>query len=195
MITDKEVVDDFSSFYNSGGRHKTKIDGKHTVPYKTWHDMVRRCYRPSGSEQARVYSGCTISSEWLDYQDFAEWYEGNKFKGDEYHLDKDILIAGNKVYSPAFCRLVPRDINNLLTDSKRARGVYPQGVSYKKSNNRFVSQIKRYGEVCHLGLFDTPNEAYQVYKLAKEDYVKSVANKWADFIDKDTYSSLINWSL
>lgn len=31
-----------------------------------------------------------------------------------WHLDKDILLKGNKVYSPETCAFVPAKINSLL---------------------------------------------------------------------------------
>ena len=54
-----------------------------------------------------------------------------------YHLDKDILVKGNKVYSPETCCFVPQEINSLLVTSVRSRGDQPIGVSYNKLTQKY----------------------------------------------------------
>lgn len=181
--------------YNSGGKYKTKVRGKHEEAYKIWSDMMRRCYNPKMHAIQKSYSNYSVADEWHDYQNFAEWYEHQEHKGKGYALDKDILKIGNKVYSPDTCCLVPRELNSLLVDSRSARGVYPQGVSFKKKNNKFVAQISIDSVTTYLGLFDTVSEAYQTYKAEKERYVKIVATRWVGQIDTNVYLSLMNWSL
>ena len=44
---------------------------------------------------------------------------------DGKHLDKDLLVCNNKVYSPETCVFVPREINQFLTKSNNSRGKYP----------------------------------------------------------------------
>ena len=195
MITDKEVVDDFSSFYNSGGRHPVKVNGVNTKAYRVWRCMTGRCYKPRSKNEARNYADCFVSKEWQDFQGFADWYNSHEFKDLDYHLDKDILVLSNKIYSPDFCSLVPREINALFNDCKNIRGNDPQGVHFFKLRGKFKAKISRYGKQCHLGTFNTAIEAYDVYKKAKEDYVKSVAKDWAKYISKDVFSALMQWEL
>lgn len=45
-----------------------------------------------------------------------------------WHLDKDILVAGNKIYSPETCLFVPNRINSLLIRGVKT-GPLPLGVS------------------------------------------------------------------
>ena len=42
----------------------------------------------------------------------------------------------------------------------------------------------------YLGLFDTPNEAFEVYKKAKEEYIKEVADNYKDKIPTKLYESM-----
>jgi hypothetical protein len=43
-----------------------------------------------------------------------------------------------------------------------------KGVSYHTKTSRWFSRIKRYGRQIHLGYFDTPEEAHEVYCLAAD---------------------------
>jgi len=45
--------------------------------------------------------------------------------------------------------------------------------------------------VKHLGYFTTPEEAFQVYKLAKEAQIKAVAEKWKHLLDERVYLALM----
>ena len=51
------------------------------------------------------------------------------------------------------------------------------------------------GKNKHLGYFDTPQEAYQVYKTAKEAHVKEKALEWQDRIADNAFQALMNWKL
>ena len=52
-----------------------------------------------------------------------------------------------------------------------------------------------YGKSRRLGYFDTPEEAFYVYKTNKEVYIKEMANKWKDQIDHRTHEALMNWEI
>jgi hypothetical protein len=47
----------------------------------------------------------------------------------------------------------------------------------------------------HLGRFNTAEQAFQVYKTAKEAYIKEVVNKWKDKIDPRVYNTLMNYEV
>ena len=70
------------------------------------------------------YKGVEVCEEWYNFQNFAEWCETQKFlnakdvKGKSYQLDKDILVKGNKIYSPDTCCFVPPEINSLFINAK-----------------------------------------------------------------------------
>lgn len=185
----------FEVGYNSRGSHKAFSDGKPTNAYFVWRSMIERCYSVEYQLKYPTYSGCSVADEWHNFQDFAKWFYNNPYNDKGYHLDKDILIKGNKVYSSGTCCLVPQELNKLLTSRGRARGVYPQGVSLKKGKNRFLSQISIEGKREHLGYFDCPNKAHQAYREAKEQGVKDMAVKWRDRVETKVFNALMNWSL
>ncbi|AUR97612.1 hypothetical protein NVP1242O_53 [Vibrio phage 1.242.O._10N.261.54.B2] len=90
-----------------GGDYYTRKT--HKVAHEKWRKMIQRCYDPLVHKTHPTYTDCSVCEEWQDFQKFAEWFCDNAFDGCE--LDKDILIAGNKVYSPENCTLVTRKEN------------------------------------------------------------------------------------
>ena len=130
------------------------------------------------------------------YSHFKEWCNKQVgFDQDGWQLDKDILVKGNKVYSPNTCVFVPKEINCLIIHRKSVRGEYPIGVTFDPKIGKFRSQMNRGGKKTHMGLFSYPEEAFYAYKEAKEDYIKEVANKWKDQIDHRVYKALMNYQV
>ena len=181
--------------YNSKGKHKTKISGADTLVYRTWYNMLMRCYCPKGHARYLTYTGCTVASEWHDFQDFAEWFENHEYNNYGYELDKDLLAPNNKVYAPDRCAFVPQQLNKLLNGHGNARGQYLQGVRFYKQRNKFRASIRINGKPKCLGYHDTEQEAYRAYKMAKEIYVKRMALEWQDRIASDVFDALMQWSL
>lgn len=181
--------------FNSKGRYKTVIDGKRTKSYVSWCNMLQRAYYPKLHAKNPTYTGCSVSNEWLEYQTFAEWFENHEYSNHGYHLDKDLLIPDNKIYAPDRCVFVPQQLNKLLADSGAIRGQNKQGVCFDKRGNKFQAYIKINGKNNNLGCYGTELDAYNVYKEAKEQYVKDSANRWRDDIADEVYHALMNWEL
>lgn len=187
------------SVYNIGylgeGAFSPSIDNKHTNEYRYWKSMIKRCYSEKEQSEHTSYIGCSVCKEWHNFQNFAKWFNENYYTiGDELMcLDKDILIKGNKIYSTETCVFVPQNINKLFIKSDKARGKYPIGVSYDKERNKYISQqnnIKIF-----LGRFDTPKEAFEVYKIEKEKHIKEVADEYKNKIPKKLYDAMYNWKV
>lgn len=83
--------------------------------HKKWTAMLERCYCPKYQLKKPTYIGCTVSDSWLNFQNFAKWFYRQPRKTG-WHLDKDILVKGNKVYSEEFCCIVPKEINMLTLE-------------------------------------------------------------------------------
>lgn len=181
--------------YNSKTKYPTSEDGRISTAYSHWHGMIQRCYDINRSKKNGSYIDCTVSSEWHDFQNFADWFYKQKHSSEGYELDKDLLVKNNRVYSSRRCRLVPRDLNVLLLNRQSHRGAYPQGVDFNKASGKFRARVKNNGKSKSLGYFNCPNEAYQSYRTAKERYVKNTALEWANRIDWDVFVALMNWSL
>ena len=172
--------------------------GEKTFEYLAWTSMIKRCYDYATQKKSPTYVGCTVSEEFLTASKFVAWGEKQLgFRKQGWANDKDILVKGNKIYSPETCCFVPREINGLFTLGKSGRGKYPLGVSITKSKNfpRFTSTICGRLGYRHLGTFDTSYEAFQAYKIAKESHIKVIAGKWKDQIDLKVYEALMSWEI
>lgn len=180
---------------NSKGKYKAKVGGKMTKEYITWRSMLARVYCPKSLKRSPHYIGCSIHEDWHDFQNFAEWYSNNKYSNHDYQLDKDLLIPGNKLYSPDTVCFIPQELNSLLTNCSSNKGKYLPGVYLNKVSNKFVAKVRINNKRKHLGTYDTELEAYQAYKTAKETNVKSMAMKWRGKIHPDAFKSLMQWEL
>tara|TARA_R110000764_G_scaffold17080_2_gene47021 strand:+ start:809 stop:1414 length:606 start_codon:yes stop_codon:yes gene_type:complete len=161
------------------------VDGeKFVCPYYTrWQSMMHRCYSPKKETRYPTYDGCSVCDEWLSFSVFKAWMKRQDWDGME--LDKDIMVKGNKVYSPETCLFIPRDLNGLLNSGRAARGDYPRGVSFVKRDNKFRAQMKQDGKPTHLGIFNTKEEAGKAYIKAKNKEINRKAimyPQWSDYI-------------
>lgn len=153
--------------------------------YKRWSDMLRRCY----SNKYPSYVGCEVCDEWLVFSNFKSWMETQDWEGKD--LDKDLLIEGNKVYSPDTCVFIHPSINNFLINNGASRGLYPIGVS--TANGRFKAECNNplKGKKEYLGYYDTPEEAHQVYLEYKSKLAVQIAN--SDYVtDERVKQALLN---
>ena len=177
--------------YLGVGIYKSKVGNKNTVEYRYWKSMCDRCYSEKHQEKQPTYKDVSVCEEWHNFQVFAQWFEENwKPHMEGWHLDKDILVKGNKIYSPETCCFLPVQINSLLVKRNSERGDYPIGV--QKRGKRFRSCLNAIGQ---LGTFDTVEEAFLVHKLAKEQRIKVVADEWREKITEPTYIALINYKV
>jgi hypothetical protein len=167
-------------------------NGKRTRKYKIWQGMLERCYDEKSLEKLPTYIGCSVAEEWHNFQNFAAWYDKNYYtiEGEMMCLDKDMLIKGNKVYSPDACVFAPNRINVLLTKTNSKRGEFPIGVSYNKRSGKFQSRCAYDGKLIHIDFFDTPEEAFLAYKTFKEYIIKEVAENYKDRIPNKLYYAM-----
>lgn len=154
---------------------KCKDGNKQAKFYTAWKHVITRCYSPTFHKDNPTYVGCTVCEEWLILSNFKKWYDKNYIEG--YQLDKDILVEGNKVYSPETCVYVTPQLNSLFLSCSRVRGVYPQGVSKIKSNGKYVASMNRFGRLTRLGTYDTIESASEAYKKAKHEYILEVCER------------------
>lgn len=175
------------------GNFKATETSKDFKIYVIWRGIIQRCYSKTAYIKSPTYINCTICEEWLNYQVFAKWFEENYIKG--YHLDKDILFKGNKLYSPETCCFVPSCINNLFTKANIIRGLLPIGVSKAKKVNQYQAIIYINNKQKFLGYFDEPLDAFNAYKVAKEAEIKSKAEQYKDSININCYLALINYTI
>lgn len=181
------------SVYNIGflgiGKYTKRVENKMSKCYQTWQSMLERGYSKKYKLKKPTYKDVTVCEEWHNFQNFAQWFEDNYKEG--FELDKDILVKGNKIYSPETCCFVPQVINIIYVKSSTSRSGLPIGVT--RSGKKFRGRFGKNRE--HLGLFNTPEEAFQAYKIAKELYIIKMAITWRHLIGEKVYRAMINYKV
>lgn len=182
--------------YVGSGKHNVTEEGVVCKKYKTWNSMFNRCY---SKKLLVAYQECRVDKRWHNFQVFGDWYD-KKYKtymDSNWHLDKDILQKGNKIYSPETCCFVPQEINKLFTKRQNHRGAYPIGVMLHKKTERYVALINTGINQEHLGSFSTPKEAFNIYKDAKECQIKKVATEYYSLrrIPLEVYEAMYNYKV
>ena len=174
------------------------VDGKIVWQYQLWKSMMGRCFDAKYKQHRPTYEDVTCCDEWLSFANFFEWVNKEvRYKGKPVGsvLDKDILVKGNKIYSPEACSFVPTAVNLLLNDHGAARGIYPVGVTFNKATGKFTTQMMCFGRKKHLGYYTTIESASFAYKVAKEAQIKIVATQYKDVLKPAVYESLMNWKI
>ena len=180
-----------------GAKYPSRVNGVLTKECALWYNMLQRCYSDAYKKKQPTYEGCEVSDKFKSYEYFYKWCQNQTgFSSEGWHLDKDLLIKGNKVYNENVCVFIPQDINLLLTKCTASRGEHLIGVSWCKRNKAFKATVSRNkGKQEHLGLFNTELEAFKAYKKAKESFIKEQAEKYKSQIDERAYNALMKYEV
>lgn len=127
----------------------------HNVLYKklrkTWYDMIQRCYNPNHTSY-RFYGakGVYVSDEWrtldgfLETVDLVPGWDEQRYKSETMHLDKDLRVRDNRVYSVHTCSFVsPEDNLRPVQEAKmkECKAISPQGeIIYFKNKEAFCRE-------------------------------------------------------
>jgi hypothetical protein len=180
--------------YMGEGDYSARVDKKMTKCYRTWFNMLSRCYKDTNNRRTS-YKGVSVCEEWHNFQNFAVWFYSNfnpeTMQG--WHIDKDILCLDCKVYSPETCCFLPNEINVIFKKNNESTHNLPKGV-YPK-DGKFQASISKFGKQCYLGFFDTIEEAHDVYNKAKKDYLEEVSIKWRGVLSDTICDAIRNFDI
>ena len=148
--------------------------------YAVWKSMLVRCYDKKYLERKPSYIGTSVCSEWLSATAFKKWMEHQSWHGK--CLDKDIVVPGNKLYSPETCAFVLQATNSFVVARDASRGGYPTGVSLYKRTGKFFASCENpfTGKKEHLGYFSTPEDAHEAWRKCKHELAQLVAATESD---------------
>lgn len=182
LIYGKGVNDADYPVYKTGyvyldGKRQRKIFWK--CPYYTkWSKMLERCFSVKRKERF-PNSFSTVCDDWLLFSNFKRWMETQDWEGK--HLDKDLLVRGNKNYSPETCCFVSAEINSFITDNLIKRGEFPLGVSWSNRDKRFIAQCQDGDNgIIYLGAYNCPKEAHCAWLKFKSERAKKLASNIRD---------------
>ena len=183
-----------------------KIDGKWakyvpnpltlTQAYQTYNAMVSRT-KTGGKVQARYPTYIGASNGFEDFQTFADWATQQVGYGvPGFHLDKDLLVPGNKVYSPETCCFLPGEINNALRRGRSSKkSDCPVGIHHNNKNG-LAACIGIHGKTVFLASTPTSTKAdmahlSRVYEKAKSAYLNALAVEHQLNLDPRAFEALM----
>lgn len=166
---------------------KTKTKG--TKPYLVWKAMLSRCYSDYTQSTNPAYIGCSVCDDWLTFSRFKAWFDANYKDGTQ--LDKDILVRGNKVYSPETCCFVPQKVNQIFK-GYRAGKRPSKGVT--KQYRKYIALFRGDG-IRYRASFNTLSEAEAFYVEQRQKYIAKLAKDYLSqgIIDKRIYQAIISY--
>lgn len=156
--------------------------------YRAWDAMLARCYGVNKNTYSRYGAvGVSVCEDWHTFQNYAVWYN-SQYKEEGWHVDKDILIEGNKIYSPDTCVLVPSEVNSFFATLPRGKdfGYRNNGKGYTSSVSIGGIKIQKY--------FKDKTEAIRFYIENKEDAARLLTLKYPA-MDKRVIDTLLTLKL
>lgn len=159
---------------------------------RIYNNMYNRCYNEKIHETRPWYKDCTVCDEWLqDKYAFYDWVNDGNFyiiDGEKtVELDHDILVKGNKIYSPDTCIFVPKSINSMFGgSSKKKNNGLPVGVV--QVGAKYRPQVKGYRTT-----YETPEEAWKIYAEHKKARIIVMADEYVGKIPYKLYEAMLNW--
>ena len=175
--------------YKGDGKYVTRINKANSIDNITWHDIIRRCYCEDYINKHPAYRGCSVAEEWHNFQNFAEWYHENYYDIGEgrIHIDKDILVKGNRIYSPDTCLIVPQRINMIFMN-KPNKWNLPNGISMSKTGKYITNYNGK-----HLGIMKTLDEAINAHDKEMRIHIKNITEEYKGLLPDKVRDALLNW--
>lgn len=201
-----------------GSKYPINVDCKPTKEYTAWNGMLRRCYDEELKSRNPTYKDVYCCKEWLLFENFYDWLHSQEnfdkwLNGDKWGwaVDKDILIKGNKIYSPDTCCLVPNNINQLfkkkyveVNDSfihvnlqiSLSRVGNEFKIKYQNPLTNEIEYFTSYDEI-EKALKTYKEKAFQEYKSYKENSIKKAAQEeyCNGNIIKKCYEAMMNYEV
>lgn len=160
--------------------------------FGAWTNMIKRCYAEHLRHKHLAYTNCTMCDEWHNYQNFRSWYDTNYYdiREGRMHIDKDVMVKDNKVYSPETCIFLPQRINMIFMKKNRMiiDADLPTGL------RRTVVGFSATYNTKWLGNFKTLKEALYYYNIEKQIHINKVAEEYRGRIPDFIYYALLNWN-
>lgn len=178
-----------TGFIGEGPYKARETPDKQLPEYNAWKNILERCYSEKLRFMHSAYEDCECCEEWYNYQNFAKWYHNNFYRAGtgRMHIDKDIKIKGNKLYSPDKCIFVPQKINMIFM-SKPRKDNLPTGVEITKHGKYYASYNGK-----HLGVYQSAEMAKEAYLSAKRAHIRDVVKEFGDELPDSIHRILLNW--
>lgn len=176
--------------------------------YAVYQGIYNRCYkRDKYTNYHDCYEGASICKEWLDDPElFVDWYLENYYpvKDEIIVGDKDLFGNCSKEYSSENCCIVPVTINAMLANCKKhdnpdyvTAAKLPLGVHCNEETNKYYGEITPSGhdEPAKLAEWDTPEEAFEEYRVIKKADIMAMAVKYKNYIPQRVFDAFMHYEV
>ena len=162
-----------------------------------WYNMLERCYCEKFHKKQPTYAGMTVSEDWKMFskfeRDVKEMVNFEKCLTENWALDKDSIVVGNKVYSKDTCCFIPQSLNSKLSTLTNLE-TYGSGCSMLPYGSYRVL-VGGHGKRGHVGCYKTLDEAFSVYKSIKGKMLLKEIQEYAGSIDSRAVDSVRSYIL
>lgn len=145
------------------------------------------------------YENVTLDESFSTFEKWFNWATKQKgfmcvdLNGNLFQQDKDILSVGlEKTYGVENCVFVPKEINQLATTNRTGLGKGVQVFPEKKKPYR--AYISKFGSANGLGYYQTRQEAIEVYREARFDYIDELEEIYGDVVDERVWTKLMDFT-
>lgn len=172
-VIPKGLIRDGSNNYYGVGKMDIPNGGKHIL-YGRWISMLSRCYNVNDvAYETYGKIGVTVDKRWHTFSNYVkditkkENYNKLATNSKNWHIDKDILIKGNKVYSNN-TTIITDVYSNVYESNKRNNNLH-KVVQYTK-DGKFINEYESITEAsrqCNIRRTDITNCCRGEQKTAK----------------------------
>lgn len=157
----------------------------HRDIYFLWSGTIRRIYIDK-------YPGhpTSMCDEWLNFQNFAKWYEENIYDYNEEKLIFSLALARGKIASPDNVAFVPLSFLGLFSLSNKKESNLPRGVFYNKRKRKYFSSITFNKKQMHLGYYDDIEITHSVYQNKRKELYEELVESYKGKIPDKVYNLL-----
>ena len=170
--------------YEKCGYVGMKIDDYLEPSFLRWRNMVQRCYNRKIHERKPEYKDKNVCEEWLNYANYKIWYDEHYIpsKNNQIDLDKDLLVQGNKIYSPETCVFLIH-YQNVMFERKCG-----DCVSQNEEGQYLVDKKKS-------EIFDTYEDAFAAVIERRKKKILDTAEKCKGYIPMCAYEAMLRWDV
>lgn len=166
--------------------------------YSRWKSMMHRTadHELYPFISAESYEFAEVDTPWVFFSNFSQWAK-NKYRPG-YHLDKDLLVEGNTLYSPDTCCFLPPRINSAFKPNSKVspigRGVRMKtslgGCIYYEAYTADFATVKWKS----LGCYKTVEDAHKTWQLSRIANLNSCIEYLydLDFQDERVFTAINN---
>ena len=160
-------------------------EGYYEKSYIKWRDMMQRCYDKNVHKKYKPeYADKCVCEEWQNYANFKLWFDEHYVpcKSNQMDLDKDLLVQGNKIYSPETCVFLVHYQNTLFEGRKG-------DCIYQNENGQYLINNKK------SEIFESYEDAFNIVMERRKKKILDIAEKCKGSIPMCAYEAMQKWDV